>query len=197
MPVEQLRAQTLAVGMETGVQVSGTIKDPTGKPVSGAMVVWGDRPYHNSNVQEAFTDKDGRYRLPPLTEGNTTLTIVAPGFSPELKPVRLLTPGITADFRLRAGQTTVFRFVDANGKPVPQVTINIARWRDMESLFNWRHPNVPYSKIPDRSDENGRYEWTWAPDDAVEFFFSKEGYLSKGEGLSFGPGTHEVTLYTK
>jgi protocatechuate 3,4-dioxygenase beta subunit len=45
--LKELRDQTAILVMENGVQVRGTIKDPNGQPVDGAMVVWGDRPYHN------------------------------------------------------------------------------------------------------------------------------------------------------
>jgi hypothetical protein len=71
----------------------------------------------------------------------------------------------------------------------------------MTSLFNWRHPNVPYSKIPDKADEGGRYEWTWAPEDKVRYYFSKEGYEviagEDDEGAPYGPGTHKITLLRK
>jgi hypothetical protein len=32
------------------------------------------------------------------------------------------------------------------------------------------------TKIPVRGDENGVYEWTWAPDDEVDYTIAAEGY---------------------
>jgi uncharacterized GH25 family protein len=197
--LEELRDQTAVLVMENGVQVRGVIKDPAGQPVAGAMVVWGDEPYHNTNTQETFTNKDGVYQTPPLSAGTATLTVVAPGFSPELKTVKLTPPGVVEDFPLRKGTTVVFQFTDIDDKPIPGVTVRIIGWREMTSLFNWRHPNVPYSKIPDKADENGRYEWTWGPEDAVKYAITKEGYVDfsgeDDEGAPFGPGTHKITLF--
>ena len=40
-----LRQQTGTIAMARGIRVSGTLTDPRGKPVAGAVVVWGDNPY--------------------------------------------------------------------------------------------------------------------------------------------------------
>jgi hypothetical protein len=190
-----LRGQSAEVVMYTGARISGTIKDPAGKPVERALVIWGDKAYHNSNIQETFTDKDGRYRTPPLGGVATTLTIVATGFAPELRAVNLEAPTVTSDFALQPGQAVVFNIRDAAGNPIPGVSVNVTGWRRMESLFNWRHPNVPYSKIPDKSDDKGRYEWTWAPEDSVAFLIGKKGYDDVRR--PYAPGTHDITLHKR
>jgi len=189
----QLRDQTAETVMESGVRVTGTITGPDGQPVPKALVIWGDKPYHNTNQQEVWADAKGHYKLPPLVAGPTMLTVVAEGFAPELKLVELATRDQVENVSLRAGKTVTFRFLDAAGNPIPQVRVNITRWRDKESLFNWRHSNVPYSKIPDQADDQGIYSWTWAPDDEVEYLFGKNGY-EMNRDLQFGPGTHELIL---
>lgn len=189
----QLRDQSHKLVMERGVKVSGTITSPEGKPVAGALVIWGDTPYHNTNIQEALTDEAGRYHLPPLRAVRTPLTVVAEGHCPVLTEVELSGRTLEKSFLLRPGRTVTFRFVDAAGNPVPKAQVNITKWRERETLFNWRHSNVPYSKIPDRADDAGVYVWKWAPDDVVEFMFSKKGYLTERERV-FGPGTHDIVL---
>jgi uncharacterized GH25 family protein len=191
-----LREQKAEVVMDSGVKVTGAITAPDGKPVPNALVIWGDNPYHNSNQQEVWGDDQGRYELPPLSAGPTMLTVVAEGFAPELKDVDLTATKHEENFKLHPGKTITIHFVDAAGKPVPDVTVNVASWRGKESLFNWRHSNVPYSKIPDKADDQGVYSWTWAPDDGVDFIFGKKGF-ERSEGHSIGSGTHTITLHEK
>ena len=190
---EQLRDRVARTVMESGVKVSGVITDQNDNPVPKAMVVWGDNPYHNERDQETFTDKEGLYQLPPLAAGSTVLTVVAPGSAPQLRPIKLIGSSMTVNFKLKRGKTIRFSFVDADGNPIPQVRVNIAGWRGRKTLFNWRHPNVPYSKIPDRADKGGVYVWDWAPEDAVGFYFYRGGYRSSGK-RSYGPGAHHITL---
>lgn len=192
----KLREQKAEVVMDSGVKVTGSITGPDGKPASNALIIWGDNPYHNSNQQEVWADDKGRYELPPLSAGPTMLTIVAEGFAPELKVIDLIGPKQGENIQLHTGKTITIHFVDTAGKPVPQVIVNIAGWREKTSLFNYRHPNVPYSKIPDRANDQGVYSWTWAPEDAVDLYFWKKGFESR-DAVSFGPGTHTVTLHEK
>ncbi len=191
--LEQLRGLSATSIMETGVRVSGTVTDPGGDPVSNAMIIWGDNPYYTRHAQEAFTDADGVYVLPPLAKGPTLLTIVARGYAPQLTTVEVGSPDAVTDFQLESGRTIRLQFVDADGNPLSEVGVGVDGWRGRRTLFNHRHPNVPYSGIPDRSDESGLYEWTWAPKEAVELSFGKEGYAWLiGE---FGPGEHTVILH--
>lgn len=149
--------------------------------------------YHNSNVPEAFADDSARFRLPPLLPGKTLLTVIAPGHSPLLKEIQLTAKTHTEDLQLQPGKTVTFRFVDAAGKPVPKVLVNITGWRGKETLFNWRNPYVPYSQIPDEANDQGIYTWTWTPDDAVDYLFGKKG--SKWtQRPTFTPGEHEIIV---
>ncbi|HEY1050281.1 MAG TPA: carboxypeptidase regulatory-like domain-containing protein [Prosthecobacter sp.] len=194
----QLREQKAQVVMECGVKVSGTLTGPDGRPVTRALVIWGDNAYHNSNPQEVWADETGRYTLPPLPPGPTLLTVVAEGFAPELQLMDLTVsePEHEENVQLRAGKTITFHIVDGAGEPLPKVRVNIGGWRGKKSLFNWRHSNVPYSKIPDLADDQGVYTWTWAPEDAVEFHFGKKGF-EYGDAVPYEPGTHTVTMYEK
>jgi len=192
--LKQLRDRVAKNVMENGVKVSGVLTDQNDNPIPKAMVVWGDKPYHNERDQQTFTDKRGLYQLPPLAAGSTVLTVVAPGSAPQLKPIKLNGSSMTVDFQLTRGKTIRFSFVDGDGKPIPEARVNIAGWRGRETLFNWRHPNVPYSKIPDRANSEGVYVWDWAPEDPVEFYFYEEGVRSKSEKRIYGPGAHQIIL---
>lgn len=171
--MRQLRAKMAVITMQRGINVSGTVTDPKGKPVAGAVVIFGDHPYSQEGSQEVRTDEDGKYRLPPLPAWPTTVTVVAEGWMPQLRKVEIAPENPPADFQLRPGKTLRLRFVDSAGKPIPKVRLRIENWRGGESLYNDKHPNVLDTKVPDVSDERGVYEWTWAPDDSVTYRISR------------------------
>jgi protocatechuate 3,4-dioxygenase beta subunit len=191
--LQQFRDQSAITVMQTGVRVTGTITGPDGKPVPKALVIWGDRPYHNTNVQETFTDEAGRYQLPPLMPGKTLLTVIAKGYAPVLREIQLVATPQVENVQLEPGRTITFRFVDAAGKPVPRMLVHITGWRGKETLINWKHSNVPYSKIPDEADDQGIYTWTWAPDDAVDYLFEKRN-LKWTQRPTYSPGEHEIIV---
>jgi hypothetical protein len=172
---EPVRATTTHFAMVRGTRVMGTISDADGKPVSRALVIWGDDPYlQNRPQQEVHADEQGVYRLPPLPDGRMTVTVVAPGWMPELRHVEITQKMAPVDFQLKPGKTLRIKFVDKAGNPIPGVGVGIQGWRGEKSLYNHKHPNVVDSQIPRQADANGAYEWTWAPDDPVTYSFFKE-----------------------
>src|SRR5262249_55433276 len=149
---------------------TGLVMDPNGKLVKDAVVIWGDDPYlQHRPQQEVLTGADGVYRFPPLPAGAMDVTVVAKGWMPELRHVQI-EPGMPpVDFPLKPGKTQRIKFVDTAGAPVPNVGVSILSWRGTKSLYNHKHPNVVDTNIPRQADERGIYEWTWAPDDAVNY----------------------------
>jgi beta-lactamase regulating signal transducer with metallopeptidase domain/thiol-disulfide isomerase/thioredoxin len=190
-----LRAQTASITMRGGLVAQGTVTDPTGKPVVGAVVVRGDHPYWEWGSQEVRTDERGAYRMPPLPRGETRITVVAQGWMPDSRKVAL-EPGLAAvDIRLQPGKLLRARFVDRSGAPVPGAGVMIDAWRGSESLYNHRHPNVLDTNIPVQADDKGFYEWTWAPGDAVTYRFSKDGYADEKIDLIADGREQTVTMH--
>ena len=173
---ESLRAGTGTLVMPRGIRVTGTVTDSDGNPVPDATVVWGDDPYFQEGSQEVRTDQSGVYGFPPLPVGELPVTVMAEGWSPELKRIKVSEDAGPADFRLEPGYTLRLLFVDGAGKPVPGVSVSIRNWRGAKSLYNHKHPNVLDTGIPRAANDNGVYEWTWAPQDAVSYGFWKKGY---------------------
>ncbi|WP_165250539.1 carboxypeptidase regulatory-like domain-containing protein [Paludisphaera soli] len=188
-----LRDQTATITMRGGVRAAGTVTDPDGKPVAGAVVVWGDHPYFDEGSQEVLTDAAGSFRLPALAAGSTRLTVVAEGWMPETRTVALGPDMASVNFQLRPGKELRVRFVDRAGSPVPDVHVGIRRWRGSEALYNHRHPNVVDTKIPEKADGEGVYRWTWAPDDSVTYQFSKPGEFSQEVALT-ADGSEKVVV---
>ncbi len=63
---KSLREGSASIVMHDGIAVTGTVTDPAGKPVPDAMIVWGEDPYFQWGSQETRTDKEGKYRIPPV-----------------------------------------------------------------------------------------------------------------------------------
>jgi hypothetical protein len=171
-----LRDKSATIVLHAGIPTTGTVRDGNGKPVAGAVVVWGHDPYFEQGSQEVRTDSEGHYRLPPQEIGQLTVTVVAPGWAPDQKTLDLSPASSIVDFDLRPGKTARIKFVNFAGEAVPKVAVGIEKWRGNKALYNHKHPNVLDTGIPVQADENGIYEWTWAPDDEVVYTFAAEGY---------------------
>jgi hypothetical protein len=194
-----LREQKGAIVMYRGIALMGTITNLDEKPVAGAVVAWGDDPYgQTSSVLfrlEVRTDEKGVYKLPPLPPLTMTVTVMAEGFSPDLRKVTVSREDPKADFKLKPGKKLRIKFVDGAGKPIPQVYVGIESWRGYKSLYNQVHPNVLDTKIPSQADKNGVYEWTWAPGDSVFYNFGKEGYEQiESRGVTANGAEHEIRM---
>ncbi len=176
--MKQLRDQTATIAMHRGYFVKGRVTDPDGQPVKNAVVIWGDRPYWDDGSQEVLSDADGNYRLGPLPSGTMRITVAAVGWMPQMRKIEIGPSRVSEDFKLQPGKKLRLKFVDAVGKPVPNVHVQVSDWRGAESLYSHRHPNVVDLQIPMAADDNGVFEWSWAPDDAVKYTFYKNGYAN-------------------
>ena len=107
----------------------------------------GDDPYYASTPSEFPTDADGRFRLPALAPGETTLTVVAHGWAPQLRKVNLRAGLPPQDFRLEPGKTIRLRIVDVAGKPIPKAYVSIAGWKGGKSLQSNTTPTTPRCPI--------------------------------------------------
>jgi RNA polymerase sigma factor (sigma-70 family) len=192
-----LRQGTATLTLKRGVIVRGQVTDPAGKPIKGAVVVYGDHPYFASLPCKFPTDADGRFRLPALAPAQTTLTVIAPGWAPQLRKVTLRDGLPPQDFRMGPGKPIRLRVVDAAGKPVPGAYVQITGWKGSESLqsmHNPNHPRVPDTKIPGRANADGVWEWASAPDDPVTLQVSSKGFAAIELQVAGGAPERTVTL---
>lgn len=194
---EMLRKQSATLTLKRGFIVQGRVTDPDGNPIKDAMVVQGNGPYFASTPKHFLTDADGRFRLPALPSQETSLTIIAPGFAPQLRKISVQKGLPPQDFQMALGKPVQLRFVDTAGKPIPRVYVQIKNWRGGESLCNIRHPKVLDTKIPEWADKNGVWEWTWAPDDPVNvnaYSYFLKGYAPSELEITGGDPPRTVTL---
>lgn len=192
----QLRDGSAAIVMHRGHVVSGHVTDPSGEPVKDSVVIWGDRPYWQEGSQEVRTDDEGYYRFEPLPSGPMRITVVARDWMPQIKKIEIGPALRAADFQLQPGRTIRIKCVDSAGTPVPKVAVRIDKWRGAESLYNMKHPNVLDVGIPRVADNDGFFEWTWAPDDAIDYSFGKRGYADMEASITADDQEHVQIIHS-
>jgi protocatechuate 3,4-dioxygenase beta subunit/thiol-disulfide isomerase/thioredoxin len=188
---------TATLTLKGGVIVRGRVTDPAGGPVKDAIVVRGDDPYFASTPSKFPTDADGQFRLPALAPGETTLTVIARGWAPQLRKVTLRAGLPPQDFHMVPGKPIRLRVVDAAGKPVPRAYVSLTGWqgsKSIQSAHNPNHPRVPDTGIPHRAGMDGVWEWPWAPDDPVKLEVSLPGFAVTELEVAGGAPERTVTL---
>ncbi len=198
---EMLLSETAKMTLKRGIIVQGRVTDADGKPIKDALVVRGEDPYIMSTgngVPSVFpTDIDGRFRMTAMPPGERVLTVIAPGWAPQLRRVNLQSGMASQDFRMAPGKQIQLRFVDDAGKPIPGVYVMIEGWRGGKSIYNIKHPNIPESKIPEKADQNGVWDWTWAPDDPVKlhcYSYPLKGFTPCELEIAGGAPPRTITL---
>jgi RNA polymerase sigma factor (sigma-70 family) len=197
---EMLLRSMGTVTLLRGVSVHGRVTDAAGKPIQNAILVRGDKPIFASTPSRFATDADGRFRLPPLPPRETTLTVLAPGWAPQLRRIDVHEGLPPQDFHLEPGKLIQLRIVDASGKPVPHAQVRISGWRGVESLSTDRlgdDPNFPRQPdlgIPRRADDRGVWKWTGAPSDPVYLQIDAKGFATYQLESTGGAPVRTVTL---
>jgi beta-lactamase regulating signal transducer with metallopeptidase domain/uncharacterized GH25 family protein/thiol-disulfide isomerase/thioredoxin len=191
---KQLRAGDAKLTLDRGIAISGQVTGPDGKPVRKGLVVWNDRPYWATGVNETEIDKSGNYKTKHLSPGKYPITVLAPGFAPWQQAIEVNQDPGKLDIQLTAGHPIRIKFVDQAGMPIPKVYVGIGEWRKTEAIYNHKHPNVPDSGIPRNANDEGVYEWDWAPDDAVNYWIEAEGFARQEMALVAKPAPHIITL---
>jgi hypothetical protein len=189
-----LRAGSARIVLKSGVAVTGTVVDSSGKPIQKGLVIWSDDPYLAQGVNEAPLDDAGRFKTITLPPSKRSLTVLAPGFCPERRKVDIVKGMSGLQFTLQPGNRLKFRVVDQNDNPILGAYVGIDGWQGAKSLYNEKHPNVPDSHVPDRADKNGIYDWEWAPDDAVTYRVSAKGFEMATVKLVASPVEQTVVL---
>ena len=196
-----LRRGDAEIVLQQGTAVTGAVTDSEGKPVTKGWVVFRDDPYFSQGVGEAELQPDGRYRTPPLPDGEHPITIVAPGFAAQRRIVKVGSDSSEQPFKLRPGKRITIRFVDSSGNPVPKTGVTLATssipdtWQNSNALHNHsKCSNVPDYGIPRYADEQGVFVWDWAPEEPVKYGVGVRGFAGQNISLVPKKEAHIVTL---
>ena len=194
---KMLRDGVATITLKDGNVVKGVVTDPGGQPIKDAVVVLGDDPYFSQVPAKFPTDAEGRFRLPAQPSKSTSLTVMAPGFAPQLRRIDLKKDLPPQNFQMEAGKLAEIRFVDASGKPIPHVSANLLNWKGSKSVFyqhNPNHPKVPDTKVPNKADAEGVWRWPSAPEDPVTLEVYAKGYAGIEVSVAGGDPPKTVTL---
>ncbi len=174
LPVEELRKGNAEAVMREGIAVEGTVTDPSGKPVAGALVGQFVEQFA-STCPRATTDDQGRYRLPPCGPGQYLIAVAADGYVPNSREVNVNGEAGPLDLQLRDGAPIRLRVVDENGRPVAEAAVSHVLDRQILFLDNTREAASPQGRNL-HADSEGRWSKLWIPGDELTFYISKDGY---------------------
>ncbi len=189
-----LRDQSAVIKMKKGHEVSGQVIDPDGNAVAGAVVIWGDDPYLETGSQEVVTNDAGHFQMPPLSPQTVALTVIAKGWAPLRRMIEIGPELQPIDCHLVKGNPLHMHIQDYEGNPIDGAYVGIRGWRGEKSLHNHKHPNVIDTKIPRRTDKQGDYIWSWAPEDEVIYSIGKKGYQAVDDYAATADGDIKVIL---
>jgi len=192
-PVEpdKLQAMTSIRILKKGATVPGTVLDENNRPLAEVRVMpWygvctqaGYMAGTDYPVHPATTDADGHFQLQHLPPELTMLTFRAEGYSPEQKTIEAASQTEPVEVHLAKGNTIRGIVADTAGKPVDGATISTGLWRD--------HMLLPWET---KTDAEGRFSWTSAPPDEVEFLVRTSSLRKHTQSLHPSPEEQVITL---
>ncbi len=192
MSIDELRSQTAALVVHKGIAVEGSVTDPDGKPVAGALV--GQVVEHfMSGYVRATTDPDGRYRLPQTEPGEYTLAVAAEGYGPNSRRVKVTAEERTFDLQLHKGEPICLRIVDQDGNPMARAAVRTMFGKLSGFVENTRGA-LPGNDRNLTTDAEGRWSRLWIPKEELSFYITKKGYESVMRSFSPNELEQVVTL---
>jgi hypothetical protein len=162
-----LRAGTFKLVLGKRVQVHGIVIDENGSPVEGAKVFAG-RPFY-PNRQQTNTDSAGRFTFDGVSEGPVMFSALAKSRKPVSRTLQVSAGMEEVRLKLEPGGVVKGIVQDKAGQPLAGVSV---------SLGNGRLDGQPYEFATTTADD-GRFVWDGAPDDPLQFDFSKSGYVER------------------
>ncbi|MCA9110863.1 MAG: redoxin domain-containing protein, partial [Planctomycetaceae bacterium] len=188
--VDELKSQQLVYYLRRPRTVYGQVTDLDGEPIESALITVGVYPEQDDPTFR--TDAQGCYSIEGILVDR--ITVIKPGFAPsehifsDWPPhpfQREIDDGTAAqgelNFQLQPGVTVEIHVTDKEGKQLENANVTPTYW---ETSSEFRGNRIFYTKIgqqflPDKTDEDGLWSWTWAPrDDQLKFVVSHSGYVT-------------------
>ncbi|WP_164010937.1 carboxypeptidase-like regulatory domain-containing protein [Pyxidicoccus trucidator] len=124
---EEDRQAEASLTLGTLAFVEGLVRDEAGHPVAGASVTASSEEAGPS-FDDGLTGADGRFRMGPLPLGTHTFSVDAEGYHEvEVEKVEVSTSGAPLTFTLRRAFILAGLVTDAEGRPVPDVSLEAVR----------------------------------------------------------------------
>ncbi len=165
---DELRDMEHVTVLERGYTLTGRVTDAAGKPIPIARVMLAEDRFGSPKEPSTETDRQGRFRFDVVSPTMQFVTVQAEGYAPDMQNVKVSAETAPLTFRLEQGHSIRGRVVGPDGRPVEGAGVVADTWRRYRPRL-WSG----------RTGEEGRFEWTSAPADAVMFGVYKKGYMSK------------------
>ena len=160
-----LKAGSAKLTLLKGTPIHIKVVDADGNPLSGATVAYGESGGAVNVVPSPRANGDGRVELGVLPGSFVVLTAMAPGHAPEQKQVSVEKAEQELEFELKEAKPLTGKVVDADGKPIPGVTLRIGNWRDTR----------PFRDVKMTTGADGAFTWIEAPNDLLYVDVARKG----------------------
>lgn len=160
------------IKLHRGEPVTGTVLRPDGTAAEGLRVLaYTKSPAKDAGLsfergafQNAIMGDRGTFRLVCATPGDGVIWVYSDDFSPMAIRIRERR-GDLGSFRLEPGQRISGRVLDARGKPVPNVGVELTRDGDGEEADEFLGQNAVSNGIraTTKTDGDGRFQLTPLP----------------------------------
>jgi peroxiredoxin/protocatechuate 3,4-dioxygenase beta subunit len=183
LPKADFLAGKAAMALGHGIELSGRVMDPAGKPVVGASVTR-NREWRNP-AAALTTDTNGGFKIINLKPGEIYLTIQAAGLAGQTRLLTLSNPMPELEIEMARGKVFQGRVVDPAGKPIAGASAQMDRMELGPLEYDWNAA----------TDSQGRFAWDGAPEGEHPYFFSASGYHPRTEPSLVADGQdHVITL---
>ncbi|MEM8943817.1 MAG: carboxypeptidase regulatory-like domain-containing protein [Planctomycetota bacterium] len=169
----ELKSLDHVLVLEKGIEFPGRVVNTNGEPISDAMIFLGSSRYLGSvdrKKSTGTTGKDGSFRFGNAKPGGTIVTVSAQGWAPELRTVTIERDMDPIEFVLQPGREIRVRVTDPDDLPIAGVGISADEWRG--------HRSLPEGLYRGKTDQDGIWQSSSMPDEAVKFDLYVRGHMS-------------------
>ena len=196
---DELKQLDHVLTLEDGLQVIGTVTDPDGDPIDGAILYIGQHRYENDREKKTTrTDAEGRYRFtnaqlssrtasPLMGADSIVVTVAAEHWAPELRLVKVESDMESVDFQLQPGKSLKFLVTDVDDVPIAGARVVANQWRQYQTL--------PQSLYDSSTNDEGIWQSDSLPADPVYFSISKQGYMqAEAQNIGADGQQHKLVM---
>ena len=191
------QALSVAEAIEKGEPIlSGRVLDTEGNPIADACLNLGGGYYG-----QLYTDEQGNYQVsfPGEKSEKPLLLVLAKGYATAWVECDFDTP---LEIRMERGETIRLRVVDSTGSPIPDVFINLRKYRSDGEPISMAYSinrDSPFERMM-KTDVSGYWEMNVMPEDKIGYGFSTPensramGLYSSSLYLKPGEEIQEIVL---
>jgi hypothetical protein len=191
-PLQRLRDGTYRFILSSAADVTGLVVDAGDAPIANASVIIGPRGVTDS--RETASAADGSFSLPGCKLGESSVTAMASGYAAKTMPIHVATGMQPVKLVLEPGIRLCIRVLNAAGKPIPKarVFLSLSHLNRMPSSS----PDYPQAEFAADADDNGRVEWSDAPDKEMVFGCQAAGFM-EADCIKLRPDDQEHVITMK